>query len=123
MNNSPLFIQLLERLLNQKLQKFKHKDLNSDTVDELYFVIKEAVFDLFKKCDFDLTEKSKAFVASRLFRGLTFNGREDLLAEHFHSRNADITKLPEDDLRLLKQLMVASAMEEDIDKELRRRSY
>ena len=45
MNNSPLFIQLLERLLNQKLQKFKHKDLNSDTVDELYFVIKEAVFD------------------------------------------------------------------------------
>jgi|SaaInlV_100m_DNA_2_1039680.scaffolds.fasta_scaffold51855_1 hypothetical protein len=121
--NSPLFIQLLERLLNQKLQKFKHKELNSDTADELYFSIKEAVFDLFKKCDFDLTEKSKLFVTSKLFRGLTFNGKEDLLAEHFHSRNADIKQLPEDDLRLLKQLMVASAMEEDIDNELKRRSY
>ena len=121
--NNPLFIQLLERLLNQKLQKFKHKSLNSDTADELYFVIKEAIFDLFKKCDFDLTEKSKLYVAGRLFRGLTFNGKEDLLAEHFHSRNTDIKQLPEDDLRLLKQLMVASAMEEDIDKELKRRSY
>ena len=121
MQQQPLFIQLLERLINQKLQQFVATDLTRDNLDKMYLVIKTTVFDVFSKCEFDLTEKSKLYVTGRLFRGLTFNTKEDMLTEHTHTQHVDIKELPDSDLNALKQLMVAASMEEEIEKELKRR--
>jgi len=121
MQQQPLFIQLLERLINQKLQQFVATELTRDNLDKMHHVIKTTVFDVFSKCEFDLTEKSKLYVASRLFRGLTFNAKEDMLTEHAHARHINIKELPDNDLNTLKQLMGAAAMEEEIEEELKRR--
>ena len=118
-----LFIQLLERLINQKLQKFCGKQYSEVSLHDIYNTIHEVVFGIFKKCEFDLTEDSKYYVVNNLIKSISINKKEDCFKDGIWlRRTVSVKNIPNSDLRLLRQLMIASIMEEELEEELRKRN-
>ena len=118
-----LFIQLLERLINQKLQKFCGKQYSEVSLNDMYSTIHEVVFDIFKKCEFDLTEDSKYYVINNLIKSISINKQEDCFKDGIWlRRTVSVKNIPNSDLRLLRRLMTASIMEEELEEELRKRN-
>ena len=118
-----LFIQLLERLINQKLQKFCGKKYSEVSLNDMYSTIHEVVFDIFKKCEFDLTEDSKYYVINNLIKSISINKQEDCFKDGIWlRRTVSVKNIPNSDLRLLRRLMTASIMEEELEEELRKRN-
>tara|TARA_Y100000310_G_scaffold344427_1_gene457130 strand:+ start:4585 stop:4950 length:366 start_codon:yes stop_codon:yes gene_type:complete len=115
------FTQLIERFLNQRLQKYVKKSLTQDVLHEVYKDIKMGMFEIFSKCEFDLTEKSKLYVIDSLFKSLTVNGDEDQFKNSGLLSSAKPKDLPDNDIDLLISLFEPSKIEEELKEEKQRR--
>ena len=65
MSSRMFFTQLMERFLNQRLQKYQSQSFTQPVIENIYKDINESVVEIFSQCQFDLTEKSKKVVDTR----------------------------------------------------------
>jgi len=119
--NKMFFTQLIERFLNQRLQKYVKKSLNQDVLYEIHNDIKIGMLEVFSKCEFDLTEKSKLYVADALFKSLTVNDNEEQFINSGLLSQVMPKDLPDSDIELLISLFEPSKLEEELRIEKQKR--
>ena len=121
MTSKIFFTQLVERLLNQRLQKYKNQTLTTKAIENIYKDINDAMFEMFSKCEFDLTDKSKKYVSEALFKGLTINEIDNMVKNHGLLSNITPRNLPDNDISLLMSLFEPSVIYDELEEESKRR--
>ena len=121
MSSRMFFTQLMERFLNQRLQKYRSQSFTQPVIENIYKDINESVFEIFSQCQFDLTEKSKKYIADTLFKGLTVNTEEDMVKNHGLTSNIRPRDLPDNDVTLLMALFEPSTIYDELEEENKRR--
>jgi hypothetical protein len=114
------FIDLLEELLNYKLKSFLGEQLNGNTIVEIHHFVTDAVFELFAKCNFDLSELSKKYVVQELFKCLTLNNSQDHMQLVVASAIKE-SEIPLGELRFLCNLLVGADFHDKLADELHNR--
>lgn len=127
----PRFAEMLEYHLNIKLQKFAGtgKGLTRSNMEDMYGIIKEIVHSVFSKSSRNLSDVTKDWVAQKYYEAIKFSDTKVLtedpdtwdysVAPVF--QEANIGKIPSDDLRLIAGLFNETVFYEDIEEELRKR--
>jgi len=121
MTSKIFFTQLVERFLNQRLQKYKQCQLTSDILGDIYADINTAMLEIFSQCEFNLTDKSKKYVSETLFKGLAINEIDDLAKNHVLLSRITPRDLPNNDISLLMSLFEPSIIYDELEEESRRR--
>jgi len=119
--NKVFFTQLVERFLNQRLQRYVGKPVNQDVIYEMHKDIKRGMLEIFVNCEFHLTEKSKDYVVDMLFKSLTINGLEKMFNNSGVLSGVTAKDIPDSDIDLLISLFEPSTIEEELVKEKNRR--
>lgn len=119
--NKVFFTQLIERFLNQRLQRYVNKPMNQDVLYEIHKDIKRGMLEIFVNCEFDITEKSKAYVSDMLFKSLTINGLDKMFNNSGILSGVTAKDIPNSDIDLLISLFEPSKIEEELVAEKRRR--
>jgi hypothetical protein len=122
----PSFIDLVSRLLNQRLQEFATGEVSLDgnALLKIHKVIKEGVYDICQKCNFTLDDISKRYMAQLLFKSLNVHSQtgEVDLESHYMMNEIEIGDISSPDLRIIHGLFGDSDWEQEIREELHRRS-
>ena len=120
--NKVFFTQLVERFLNQRLQRYVGKSMNRDSIYEMHKDIKRGMLEIFVNCEFDLSEKSKDYVVDMLFKSLTINGLDQMFNNSGILSGVTPKDIPGSDIDLLISLFEPSKIEEELVKERIRRN-
>ena len=94
--------------------------LDRSTLLDVHKSIADTVNETFSKCEFTLSDASKMYVTNSFFGALSLNGDDDKFVSHELAKT-NVKLLFASDLGLLRQLFVASMMEDELEEEIRRR--
>lgn len=124
------FIDVLQHFLNRGLQTWAGKDLNRESMGEMYEFIREGIHDLFSKSSQNFTSDTKDWISQQLYLTIKIGGQGELVlpdGDNLHPvapifDPMDIKKIPTDELRIVGSLLSDCEFAPLIADELRRRS-
>lgn len=123
------FADMLEYHLNLKLQKFKYDILNIETMEKMYLEIFDTVSKAFEKFDHGVSPECVRWVTENYYELIKVNDSEEITRDEstwkYSSRRfyekTDISRLRNDELRLLSGIFSETDFSEKIWLELKNR--
>lgn len=121
-DDQALFVGMLEKYLNVTLhEKFviQKTSLNRETLKSIKHEIREVFLRLFKKSNFNLSEKTIDFITDEYFMGVNINGTP--LHEMLIMNNTTADSVPEHDFDMVLSLFRDTTIGDKLEEVKRKR--
>jgi GrpB-like predicted nucleotidyltransferase (UPF0157 family) len=94
---------MLEDVLNERLQVFKHRKCDRQTMMELYGTIFNSIADIFLQSKVKMSNETMNFVAQCYYEDVEINGRNEI-DKMIYTQKAKIESVPNHELVILTKL-------------------